>query len=410
MPLSCDTSFNVPRGLYPEKYLGFEHYLMLKQQVCYDYRSLPEYRQLYAEGMRAIRQHPAHHLKRGILLSDAPVMIECCIRTLAICEVPYDTDGPDSIKGILERISGIATDSPLASMKAKKEPRIKNNSPRLQLHALAAFAYMNFYAHWLVPHVGSFHVMTENHVMYNAAYALNVCVQRGFVPPMALHVAGWLATTKARFGVDVRQLKRFAALRSLWRAHNDYLRHIQHQDDLWHAKAAKAPHVYRCANDGCDIRATHKGALKQCAGDCPPERKPHYCSRYCQRRHWTIHREFCAERSSSECSEVIDDDGDPDWNDVKDFHAPKVPDPHWDKRWPVWAEREGPEIFIDIPNVSQYRRGEVMRLRTRTLSPECLKAYKRLWTRKKIEATRRVVAAKLLPMCEPLFSDDEFDY
>ncbi|KAI0351311.1 hypothetical protein OH77DRAFT_1567590 [Trametes cingulata] len=390
MPLSYDISFNLPPRLYPEKYPGFEHYLILKEQVCYDYRNPPKYRQLYAEGLQEIQKHPEHHFKRGLLMKDGPMMVECCIRTLAMCEVPMDLDGPDPIMGLLKAVAGLTANSGFARMATtgKTAPKIRNFTPQLQLHALAAFAYMNFYSHWFSPLGGQLKAMSTTHVMYNAAFAANQCVQRGFIPPVALHIAGWLATTNARFAVDVRQM------------HSDYLRHLQDKEELRLAKVSKAPHVYRCANEGCDIRATHKGALKQCGGDCPPARKPHYCSRYCQRRHWIIHREFCMELDASDFTDIVEDDGHPDWVDVVGFQAPKVPDPHWDKKWRVWAEREGPEIFIDILNDSPYRKGQVIRLRTRTLSPECLKAYKRLWTHNKSEAARREIDATLSPECE----------
>ena len=88
---------------------------------------------------------------------------------------------------------------------------------------------------------------------------------------------------------------------------------------------------------------------------------------------------------------MVEDDGDPDWVDVDDFHVP--PDRYHvsDKGWPLFAEREGPEIFIDIPNVSLYRKGEIIRVRTRTLSPDCLKAYKMLWVVAFTNAARVIV-------------------
>lgn len=73
------------------------------------------------------------------------------------------------------------------------------------------------------------------------------------------------------------------------------------------------------------------------------------------------------------------------------FLAPAIPDHDFKRNWPLWAEREGAEIFIDINNDSPYRRGQVLRIRTKTLSPECLKAYKRLWTSPFSQIARGVV-------------------
>ena len=57
----------------------------------------------------------------------------------------------------------------------------------------------------------------------------------------------------------------------------------------------------------------------------------------------------------------------------------------------LWAghDREGPEIFIDIPNASRYRN-EVFRIRTKTMSPVFLKSYRALW-RVRERPVRRVL-------------------
>ncbi|KAI0737074.1 hypothetical protein C8Q80DRAFT_1213609 [Daedaleopsis nitida] len=49
---------------------------------------------------------------------------------------------------------------------------------------------------------------------------------------------------------------------------------------------------------------TMKGKqLKQCAGGCPPELKPSYCSKRCQRKDWDRHKAICVKlpREVSEC-------------------------------------------------------------------------------------------------------------
>ncbi|KAI0737301.1 hypothetical protein C8Q80DRAFT_1213512 [Daedaleopsis nitida] len=33
--------------------------------------------------------------------------------------------------------------------------------------------------------------------------------------------------------------------------------------------------------------------LKQCAGGCPPQLKPSYCSKECQRKDWVRHKPIC---------------------------------------------------------------------------------------------------------------------
>ncbi|KAI0314577.1 hypothetical protein OF83DRAFT_1085556 [Amylostereum chailletii] len=48
-------------------------------------------------------------------------------------------------------------------------------------------------------------------------------------------------------------------------------------------KARSTPNKYACAREGCGIRAESQAALRRCGGPCAPERKPHYCSRECQK-------------------------------------------------------------------------------------------------------------------------------
>lgn len=50
------------------------------------------------------------------------------------------------------------------------------------------------------------------------------------------------------------------------------------------AKERRKPNAYQCANDGCPVRAASQMGLKQCAGPCPEEYKPSYCSKECQRK------------------------------------------------------------------------------------------------------------------------------
>ena len=48
-------------------------------------------------------------------------------------------------------------------------------------------------------------------------------------------------------------------------------------------KKAKTPIAYICAAEGCGIEGTRKSTLRRCAGKCPMEIKPAYCSKRCQK-------------------------------------------------------------------------------------------------------------------------------
>ncbi|KIY53909.1 hypothetical protein FISHEDRAFT_54891 [Fistulina hepatica ATCC 64428] len=58
-------------------------------------------------------------------------------------------------------------------------------------------------------------------------------------------------------------------------------------------KSEKHPNRYRCANEGCPIMANHGRMLRRCSGKCDVDKKPHYCSKDCQKADWKRHKPFC---------------------------------------------------------------------------------------------------------------------
>ncbi|KAI0630458.1 hypothetical protein C8Q77DRAFT_205019 [Trametes polyzona] len=305
---------------------------------------------------------------------------------MSICN-PLVTDLKDiNPLFVSQRLAGVDQPPPTNAYEEARFrlPYIKDVTPRLRLQGLACYAHMNFYSCGPGPDrpFSYRHSVEENPALFNAAAAANICASLGFVPPVVLHIAAWFRIAKARFGVDPRisdKVFKDTEYRHLWAAHRDYLSRLQAKEASRLAKVAKAPALYRCANDGCEIQASTKRAFRRCGGECLPERKPRYCSVACQRTHWLIHREFCMSDTANDHTEIVDDDGDPDWVDDENFRVPRNTTPAWKGHWDIWADREDAEIFIDIPNDSPFRCGDVMRLKTRTLSPECLKAYRSLW-------------------------------
>lgn len=80
MPLVLELLCNVPWDLYPGKCEGFEEYLTLKEQICYDYRHPPDFRRLYVEGQRSVREILPANLRYGLRVDDGPLMLEYCLR------------------------------------------------------------------------------------------------------------------------------------------------------------------------------------------------------------------------------------------------------------------------------------------------------------------------------------------
>ena len=77
---------------------------------------------------------------------------------------------------------------------------------------------------------------------------------------------------------------------------------------------------------------------------------------------------------------IVEDDGDPAWENVETYRPTSGTEAVLDSGKALWTDRdrEGPEIFIDIPNTSRYRN-EVFRIRTKTMSPAFLQSYRAIW-------------------------------
>lgn len=107
----------------------------------------------------------------------------------------------------------------------------------------------------------------------------------GLVSPCVLLIGIELRDIATSFDADVAQLvQRGKVFRPLWRAVARRHAEIEAEDRKRQHKVESSPNAYVCAAEGCGIRGEKKAALRACGGRCPPEVKPHYCSRGCQRR------------------------------------------------------------------------------------------------------------------------------
>ena len=77
---------------------------------------------------------------------------------------------------------------------------------------------------------------------------------------------------------------------SLWDALKRREEEIVAAERSRRAKVAKNARAYVCAAEGCNVQGLHKAALKACAGSCPVDLKPHYCSKECQKQGAALQR------------------------------------------------------------------------------------------------------------------------
>ena len=120
-----------------------------------------------------------------------------------------------------------------------------------------------------------------------AARHANESVRLGLVSHAALNVGLALREVGESVGVDVSRLPENAKeFRPLWRAVAQRVEEIYADA----RKLRKEPEDknpeggFGCAAEGCSVRREQKAALRICAGKCPADLKPSYCSRECQKK------------------------------------------------------------------------------------------------------------------------------
>ncbi|KAI0730438.1 hypothetical protein C8Q76DRAFT_612501 [Earliella scabrosa] len=142
-----------------------------------------------------------------------------------------------------------------------------------------------------------------------AARHANESVRLGLVSHAALNVGLALREVGESVGVDVSRLPENAKeFRPLWRAVTQRVEEIYADA----RKLRKEPEDknpeggFGCAAEGCSVRREQKAALRICAGKCPADLKPSYCSRECQKKDWPRHRFVCKPGLSEKLPKVTD--------------------------------------------------------------------------------------------------------
>ncbi|KAI0640701.1 hypothetical protein C8Q79DRAFT_920935 [Trametes meyenii] len=376
LPVIHDIHCDFDERLMDVALFNFPRHVLIRYEVCYDHRTPPDFDEVFLDAKRWLDDYPREKLQKGIEEDDAPCMLEACLRRMSGCE--SGSEGFDDLMERLERLSGLVTlERPEGMDDAPFKP-VRNNTPEIQKRALAAWAWVFFEMFFLFDPEASLRSLTTLSVMQNAACCAETCAADAFLPPIIPRIANWLFTLKPRFGLYSHQVPRFGDFPCLWAGWMLYVKTSENREYSRLEKVSSAPNQYRCAADGCGIQTLHKSVLRKCSGNCPPETKPHYCSRLCQYRHWFVHQYVCKKGLPED--PIIDDDGDPDWEDIDIYQT------RWDcydlnledKFVWSWAHSDG-GIFIDIKHPSAYHKGETFRIHSKTLSSQFLHSYRFHW-------------------------------
>ncbi|KAK7685574.1 hypothetical protein QCA50_011441 [Cerrena zonata] len=180
----------------------------------------------------------------------------------------------------------------------------------------------------------------------------------GFISPTVLLVGSRvkeIINAPTLPGVDYRgHLQRFRNFDFLLAAVARREKEMMAETLNHNVKVSKAPNAYRCAAPGCGIEATKKSGLLRCAGRCPIEIKPSYCSKECQKAHWRAHRPLCKPNAAS-------NDSSQDPEDVISISTASM------ER--IDHRTKGKEHSLDMPAPG----GKTIKMTSTTMSPAFMK-------------------------------------
>ena len=123
--------------------------------------------------------------------------------------------------------------------------------------------------------------------LYRAAQLANASASLGLVSPVVLAIAGRVEKVGLRRQADCHfegiDTSRFEILEFLWKVADARTEEMDKKHQKRNAKVSHTPNLYICAAEGCGIEGTSRSGLLRCSGKCPPDVKPSYCSKECQK-------------------------------------------------------------------------------------------------------------------------------
>ncbi|THH29707.1 hypothetical protein EUX98_g4488 [Antrodiella citrinella] len=129
--------------------------------------------------------------------------------------------------------------------------------------------------------------------VHRAGVFADDCAALGFVSAIMLHIGMKIRELRALPHVPEARHPRFTKLEYLWEIVETRNQEMAREKQKRDQTVVKAPNAYVCALKGCGIEGTRKSALLRCAGKCPADVKPSYCSKECQKADWKKHKLIC---------------------------------------------------------------------------------------------------------------------
>ncbi|RPD58852.1 hypothetical protein L226DRAFT_575310 [Lentinus tigrinus ALCF2SS1-7] len=206
--------------------------------------------------------------------------------------------------------------------------------------------------------------------LFLAVRHANASVVLGLASPVALFVGLQFKEAAAKAGVDVGRAREYWPL---WRA----LKQMKQEREVEIRKdeqRVQPGSLYICAEPGCKIQGVHKSALKACAGRCPPDLKPRYCSAEYQKKDWPRHKVLCKRgQSDTQLAGALNSFLEPADEANGDEEASEEPEEQQLMDLNNIERTPGPARIIEIPDA---RRGEILRISSTTMSPREMRNFR----------------------------------
>ncbi|KAI1786990.1 hypothetical protein LXA43DRAFT_1168062 [Ganoderma leucocontextum] len=245
-----------------------DFYAAAVSTVFHSYKTCLDAAGDYVDMAHRVAKTPTQSVWERAQRGDAASMLELAMRYGSGCEARERLDKAIELLEVILARAGDHSGTPT------------NVSEHVFQRTLSAAA-LAFYSKYREKQIaGTLLAYYHDPDLLRAATEADRAVAAGLPSRAALLVAEHLVGLGRTFGVrrGPRTDGRFGGFRALWGAYDT-------QKKLA-SKIRESPQQFQCAAEDCDVRTMDKRRLKRCSGSCPPEMKPSYCSKDCQRRDW----------------------------------------------------------------------------------------------------------------------------
>ncbi|KAI0351318.1 hypothetical protein OH77DRAFT_1439304 [Trametes cingulata] len=294
---------------------NMEQYISVKISCLYDYHTDHDFPKFARECSQYLTEWQGERIVQRATLMDPEAILDMALRYLSGCGTMRRS--PDGALYVLDSFTDRNCDP------ARYVGDVAPRSIMAQAHSCAARAYLDKFMATPAELVDfaaderrfsrpqELRSGTGQSPLANFSRAIhhaNESVKLGLVSPIVLRVGLMMRDLGAQLGVDVSQMERSRRFRPLWRAVTRRLEELYTEERKKQAKVERKPNEYVCAAEGCGIGANGRAALRACSGKCPPDLKPHYCSKECQKKDWPRHKPICKAGASGKLPSMLDSD------------------------------------------------------------------------------------------------------